>query len=281
MVKRGLSAIIPLALKSLKTLAHNHKKNREMTDSTNNTGKLTVSISDDTIKAMKDLHGIDAITEVTTAVAHELQQSTQGAEERRVFYIDVGNMTPEQAQAAMKVLGAKFNSAYNPVTMGEDYFFSTETKKKFLSTKTFNTDRGLSCCFRQWKATHSHCSTLHGYSIGVKFVFECDELDERNWVFDFGGLKDIKKWLEHMFDHTCCVAEDDPLLEQFKAFAATGVMDLRIVPGVGCERFAEMIFDHVTQVLDEHRSTMLNPTARLKSVEVFEHGANSAIVERN
>jgi len=77
------------------------------------------------------------------------------------------------------------------------------------------------------------------------------------------------------------VAEDDPLLEQFKAFAATGVMDLRIVPGVGCERFAEMIFDHVTKVLDDSRDTMLNKTARLKSVEVFEHGANSAIVERD
>jgi 6-pyruvoyltetrahydropterin/6-carboxytetrahydropterin synthase len=198
--------------------------------------------------------------------------------DRRVFHIDVGNLTPEQAPDAINAM--QINMRNSPI-INEDYFFQGQTKKKFLSTKTFNTDRGLSCCFRQWKATHSHCSTLHGYSIGVKFVFECDELDERNWVFDFGGLKDIKKWLEYMFDHTCCVAEDDPLLEQFKAFAATGVMDLRVVPGVGCERFAELIFDHVTKVLDDTRDTLLNKTARLKSVEVFEHGANSSIVERN
>jgi 6-pyruvoyltetrahydropterin/6-carboxytetrahydropterin synthase len=154
--------------------------------------------------------------------------------------------------------------------------------KKFLSTKTYGNDRGLSCCFRQWRSTHSHCSMVHGYSIGVKFIFECDELDERNWVYDFGGLKDIKAWLEYMFDHTMLVAEDDPMLQFWKQTVADhpGTIDLRVVPGVGCERFAELIFDHVTKYLDEHRDTMLNKTARLKSVEVFEHGANSAVVER-
>ena len=46
---------------------------------------------------------------------------------------------------------------------------------KFYSTKTYGNDKGLSCCFRQWGATHSHCSLLHGYSIGIKIVFECAE----------------------------------------------------------------------------------------------------------
>ena len=45
---------------------------------------------------------------------------------------------------------------------------------KFYSTKTYGNDKGLSCCFRQWGATHSHCSLLHGYSIGIKIVFECE-----------------------------------------------------------------------------------------------------------
>ena len=31
---------------------------------------------------------------------------------------------------------------------------------------------------------------VHGYSLGFKLVFECDSLDERNWVMDFGGLKE-------------------------------------------------------------------------------------------
>ena len=53
---------------------------------------------------------------------------------------------------------------------------------KFYSTKTYGNDRGLSCVFRQWRSNHSHCSLLHGYSIGVKVIFECETLDERNWV---------------------------------------------------------------------------------------------------
>jgi 6-pyruvoyltetrahydropterin/6-carboxytetrahydropterin synthase len=159
---------------------------------------------------------------------------------------------------------------------------------KFYSTKTYGNDRGLSCCFRQWRATHSHCSLLHGYSIGVKLIFECEELDERNWVMDFGGLKNFKNWLEYMFDHTVLVAEDDPKLDLFKqlnsmedGYNAKGICDLRIVPGVGCEKFAELCYKKMAEVLEEDKNAdrALNPTVRLKSVEVFEHGANSAIYE--
>lgn len=161
---------------------------------------------------------------------------------------------------------------------------------KFYSTKTYGNDRGLSCCFRQWRSTHSHCSLLHGYSIGVKVIFECDSLDERNWVMDFGGLYNFKDWLEYMFDHTLIVAEDDPYLETFKKLADIGainmpefsaICDLRIVPAVGCERFAEMAYNKLSEILDNSRSkgTLLNNTVRVKSVEIFEHGANSAIYE--
>jgi 6-pyruvoyltetrahydropterin/6-carboxytetrahydropterin synthase len=151
---------------------------------------------------------------------------------------------------------------------------------KFYSTKTYGNDRGLSCCFRQWRATHSHCSKIHGYSIGVKVIFECESLDERQWVHDFGGMKYFKNWLEHMFDHTMLVAEDDPNSEVFKALPKDTV-DLRIVPGVGCERFAEMAYNQMAKILNEQKAagTLLNPTVRVKSVEVFEHGANSAIYE--
>lgn len=172
---------------------------------------------------------------------------------------------------------------------------------KFYSTKTYGNDRGLSCCFRQWRSTHSHCSLLHGYSIGVRVVFECSNLDDRNWVMDFGGLKKFKEWLEYMFDHTLVVAEDDPHLAFFKQMANIGinpsgtgdianlkpqermaVCDLRIVPAVGCERFSEMAFSKLTEMIDEWRAdgTLLNKTVRVKSVEVFEHAGNSAIYER-
>jgi 6-pyruvoyltetrahydropterin/6-carboxytetrahydropterin synthase len=151
---------------------------------------------------------------------------------------------------------------------------------KFYSTKRYGNDRGLSCCFRQWRSTHSHCSLLHGYSIGIKLVFECDTLDERNWVHDFGGLSDFKKWAEHMFDHTWLIADDDPHLESFLALPKE-VADIRILPAVGCERFAEMAYNKMTDVLQDQlrKGELLNPTVRVKSVEVFEHDANSAIYE--
>lgn len=79
----------------------------------------------------------------------------------------------------------------------------------YYSTKTFGNELGLSRCFRQWKATHSHCSLLHGYSIGVKLVFECEHLDSTDWVFDFGGLKQIKSWLTDIFDYWVILSEDD------------------------------------------------------------------------
>ena len=58
-----------------------------------------------------------------------------------------------------------------------------------------------------------------------------------------------------------------------------GIMDLRIVPGVGCEKFAELIHNTLSEMLHSTKKTSLNPTVKLKSVEVFEHGANSAIYE--
>jgi len=168
---------------------------------------------------------------------------------------------------------------------------------KYLSTKTYGNDRGLSCCFRQWRATHSHCSTLHGYSIGIKLIFECDTLDDKNWCMDFGGLKEFKEWADHMFDHTLVVAEDDPMLEFFKHMNEIvnieskdhlsklphergALCDLRIVPGVGCEMFAKLAYDKMAELLASGDMRYpINPTVRIKSVEVFEHGANSATYE--
>lgn len=174
---------------------------------------------------------------------------------------------------------------------------------KFISTKTYGNDRGLSCCFRQWRATHSHCSLLHGYSIGIKLIFESETLDEKNWVMDFGGLKAFKDWAEYMFDHTLVVAEDDPQLQQLllldKSLHADGIADIRIVGGVGCERFAELAYKTMDDILKQFQSTgswefydttiseykkyatryTISKGIKLRSVEVFEHAGNSAIYE--
>ena len=43
--------------------------------------------------------------------------------------------------------------------------------------------------------------------------------------------------------------------------------------GVGCEKFAEYVYNFVEPKVDEETKGRV----RLKSVECFEHGANSAI----
>jgi len=141
---------------------------------------------------------------------------------------------------------------------------------KYTSTKIIELG---SCAFRQWKAD-SHCKYIHGYRLVAKFWFECDRLDERNWVVDFGGLKELKQVLENQFDHTFCVSADDPLLDQFKALHDAGAADLRIMhKGVGIERTAEWCFD----VADAHVRGITKNRCWVEKVEVWEHDKNSAI----
>ena len=108
----------------------------------------------------------------------------------------------------------------------------------YRSTKLYDHNEGLSCCFRQWRADHSHCQQVHGYALAFRFVFATDRLDENNWCLDFGGLKEIRSWLHEMFDHTVLVAADDPMIGEFERMAEIGLMNLRILPAVGCEETA-------------------------------------------
>ena len=144
----------------------------------------------------------------------------------------------------------------------------------YRSIKTYGNDRGLSCCFRQWRAD-SHCNKLHGYSLGFRFTFEAEQLDERNWVYDFGDCKWIKKYLDEIFDHTLAIAEDDPELNTFKTLHGKGLVNLFTFKGVGCEKFAEHVYNYVSPKV----YTDTKGRVSLFSVECFEHGANSAIYQ--
>jgi 6-pyruvoyltetrahydropterin/6-carboxytetrahydropterin synthase len=146
----------------------------------------------------------------------------------------------------------------------------------YLITKTFGTDRGLSCCYRQWRDT-SHCNLLHGYSIGVKITIGCDSLDDRNWVYSFGEFKELKSWLEVMFDHTTLVAEDDPKLRWFQYLDEQKLISIRVVQHVGCEMFASMIFLKMEKLIHLSLLNKSNRNVWVQSVEVFEHAGNSAI----
>jgi 6-pyruvoyltetrahydropterin/6-carboxytetrahydropterin synthase len=148
---------------------------------------------------------------------------------------------------------------------------------KFQSTKLFD---GYSACFRQWKAEGTHCRFLHGYAVSFRVWFE-GELDERNWVWDFGGMKRAKgniegmspkAFFEHLLDHTTIIAEDDPFLPLFRQMDSVGIIQLRILPAVGCERFAQYLYEKINTFLSEET----NGRVRATKVEVYEHERNSA-----
>lgn len=132
-----------------------------------------------------------------------------------------------------------------------------------------------SCAFRQPNAD-SHCKFLHGYRLIAKFWFGCDELDDKNWVVDFGGLKELKKNLEQQFDHTTVISSADKHLDSFKKLNEQGVIDLRIMDGVGIEKFAEFCFN----TADKYINGITFGRCWVNQVEVFEHEKNSAIYKR-
>ena len=134
-----------------------------------------------------------------------------------------------------------------------------------------------STAFRQWRAG-SHCKFIHGYRLQTKIWFGLSAgatLDDKNWVFDFGGCKEIKKLLEDQFDHTFCAAADDPELETFKQLDASGLIQLRVMDGVGIEKTAEWVYQAISKYVKE--ST--NGRVKIDKVEVWEHEGNSAIYD--
>ena len=148
---------------------------------------------------------------------------------------------------------------------------------RFQSSKVFD---GFSTVFRQWKEETTHCRFLHGYGISFKVYFEGD-LDHRNWVWDFGGMKRAKTqidgmspkaWMDYMFDHTLICAEDDPALPEWERLNEEGIIQLRVVEATGAEKFSEYIFNKINDfVLEETEGRV-----KVTKVKFAEHGKNAA-----
>ena len=152
---------------------------------------------------------------------------------------------------------------------------------KFQSTKLFD---GFSTVFRQWKAEGTHCKFLHGYGVSFRVWFE-GELDERNWVWDFGGMKrakgnidgkNPKEWMDYMFDHTTIVATDDPGIGGFRTMNELGIIQLREIEAVGAEQFAKYVFEKLNTFIQEETNSRVS----VVRVEFMEHSKNTAIYEQ-
>ena len=146
----------------------------------------------------------------------------------------------------------------------------------YYSTKTYGHNIGLSAVFRQPNADHSHCHLLHGYSLQFKFTFGWNELDNKNWVVDFGSLKPLKAWLEEMFDHKVVLDAKDPNLSDFDILVEKDLAEITILEGVGVEKFAYHAYNYANNLVKR----MTDGRCWVESVECAEHGANSAIYQR-
>jgi 6-pyruvoyltetrahydropterin/6-carboxytetrahydropterin synthase len=122
---------------------------------------------------------------------------------------------------------------------------SEAVQKKFVSTKEYID--AFPVAYRQWRAD-SHCQHIHGYSLSMKFYFETDTLDIRNWAADYGGLKELKNFLEDKFDHTLLVALDDPEYELMKELGKRKMAKITEVERTGCEGIADFLYKYVNGV---------------------------------
>lgn len=194
------------------------------------------------------------------------------------IYLSVEGWCTSTEEAATFTLQEAEKITTKKGNFGKYIIIPVESNKVFSSSKVF---QGFSTTFRQWRASSTHCSFLHGYAISFEITFT-GELDSRNWVWDFGGMKRAKgsidgmnpeQWMDYMFDHTTIIAEDDPQLESFKLLDDQKVIRLRVIPATGAERFAEYIFKKVNEFI----SLETEGRVRVSRVKFMENNKNSAI----
>ena len=141
-------------------------------------------------------------------------------------------------------------------------------ESKYTVTKTYS---NLPCAHRRWKHD-GHCAFIHGYSRTATLVFKCSELDENDFVVDFGALKEVKKWMNDKFDHTLLLDQDDPLLPVFRDMEKKGACRLTVFKSVGMEGSAREVWKFVSGWLEEKYCGRV----WLHSVEMRENDKNCA-----
>lgn len=121
------------------------------------------------------------------------------------------------------------------------------------------------------------CASIHGYDRSVHFTFSGD-IDDHGWIFPFGDLKPVKKFLEYYFDHTTVLSADDPRLPTLtpEITEPGGILNtLRVLPyGVSMEMSSLFIWEHVNAYI----MNLTKERVYVSKVEMKEHDRNSGMV---
>jgi len=147
-------------------------------------------------------------------------------------------------------------------------------QKKYTSTKEYKD--AFPVAYRQWR-DDGKCSIVHGYALTIRFFFESDELDVRNWVQDYGGLRPLKEQLEEWFDHRLLVAIDDPHKELLVALHNAGIAKITEVEKTGCEGIADFLYEYVNTIFLPSYGKAEAERIWCSTVEVRETQSNMAM----
>ena len=99
--------------------------------------------------------------------------------------------------------------------------------------------------------------------LDYKFQIQADFLK-------FNGIEE----LANQFDHTTVVAADDPHIEIFKKMDKLGLIQLRVMKHVGCERFAEWVYNLINDKMQKETDGRVS----VLKVEAFEGGTNNSAI---
>lgn len=147
---------------------------------------------------------------------------------------------------------------------------------QYFSTKKFGP---ISTGHRQWR-DNGPCKHVHGYGRTIQLVFGCTSLDDKMWVQDFGGLKELRQWIELQWDHRLLLASDDPQLEQFAELHNRDAMNINVMDvtrgwGPGIEGSCKFLYDHLQPYIHKQSEGRV----WIEGVEVWEHDNNSAMYQ--
>lgn len=134
----------------------------------------------------------------------------------------------------------------------------------------------LKAAHRQWRHP-GHCAFVHGENWSFEIEFSSRALDAQNFVVDFGRLRPVSLWLDHMFDHTLLIDSDDPAVEAFKALEQAKLADVRFVQSASAEGLAQLVASGVQSMLDRGDLETYGRAVWVSEVVCEEDSKNSAV----
>ncbi len=128
----------------------------------------------------------------------------------------------------------------------------------------------VSAAHRLIKNYQGKCRNLHGHNYVIFLTFNCNTLDENDFVIDFSLVKKhCNAWLENHWDHSIIVSSDDQALLDF---AIKEKQKHYVIPD-GKNTTVEVLCQHLYEQLSEQVIYTLQSCAQtvtLSHVEIWE-----------